>query len=131
MTRGEEYSNMGPMDRKTKIWTIILFSVVLLGLLGYFALNELGGGTIAVITVDGVEYDRIDLSKVTESYDIDIDTQYGHNTVHVEPGRISVTEADCPDGICVAQGAIDKGGVPIVCMTHRLVVKIEGSGIDA
>ncbi len=131
MTRGEEYSNMGPMDRKTKIWTIILFSVVLLGLLGYFALNELGGGTIAVITVDGVEYDRIDLSKVTESYDIDIDTQYGHNTVHVEPGRISVTEADCPDGICVAQGAIDKGGVPIVCMPHRLVVKIEGSGIDA
>ncbi len=131
MTRGEEYSNMGPMDRKTKIWTIILFSVVLLGLLGYFAMNELGGGTIAVITVDGVEYDRIDLSKVTESYDIDIDTQYGHNTVHVEPGRISVTEADCPDGICVAQGAIDKGGVPIVCMPHRLVVKIEGSGIDA
>ncbi len=131
MTRGEEYSNMGPMDRKTKIWTIILFSVVLLGLLGYFALNELGGGTIAVITVDGVEYDRIDLSKVTESYDIDIDTQYGHNTVHVEPGRISVTEADCPDGVCVAQGAIDKGGVPIVCMPHRLVVKIEGSGIDA
>ena len=131
MTRGEEYSNMGPMDRKTKIWTIILFSVVLLGLLGYFALNELGGGTIAVITVDGVEYDRIDLSKVTESYDIDIGTQYGHNTVHVEPGRISVTEADCPDGICVAQGAIDKGGVPIVCMPHRLVVKIEGSGIDA
>lgn len=131
MTRGEEYSNMGPMDRKTKIWTIILFSVVLLGLLGYFALNELGGGTIAVITVDGVEYDRIDLSKVTESYDIDIDTQYGHNTVHVEPGRISVTEADCPDGICVAQGAIDKGGVPIVCMPHRLVVKIEGSAIDA
>ena len=131
MTRGEEYSNMGPMDRKTKIWTIILFSVVLLGLLGYFALNELGGGTIAVITVDGVEYDRIDLSKVTESYDIDIDTQDGHNTVHVEPGRISVTEADCPDGICVAQGAIDKGGVPIVCMPHRLVVKIEGSGIDA
>ena len=131
MTRGEEYSNMGPMDRKTKICTIILFSVVLLGLLGYFALNELGGSTIAVITVDGVEYDRIDLSKVTESYDIDIDTQYGHNTVHVEPGRISVTEADCPDGICVAQGAIDKGGVPIVCMPHRLVVKIEGSGIDA
>ncbi len=131
MTRGEEYSNMGPMDRKTKIWTIILFSVVLLGLLGYFALNELGGGTIAVITVDGVEYDRIDLSKVAESYDIDIDTQYGHNTVHVEPGRISVTEADCPDGVCVAQGAIDKGGVPIVCMPHRLVVKIEGSGIDA
>ena len=119
------------MDRKTKIWTIIFLAVALLGLLGWWALSSLGGGAVAVITLDGVEYDRIDLSKVTESYDIEIDTQYGHNTVHVEPGRISVTEADCPDGICVAQGAIDKGGVPIVCMPHHLVVKIEGSDIDA
>ena len=119
------------MDRKTKIWTIILAGVALLGILGWLALENLGGGTAAVITVDGEEYDRIDLSKVTESYDIQIDTQYGHNTVHVEPWRISVTEADCPDGICVAQGAIDKGGVPIVCMPHHLEVKIEGGDIDA
>ena len=119
------------MDKKTKIWTMILFAVVLLGLLCWWALSSLGSGTIAVITLDGEEYDRIDLSKVTESYDIRIDTGYGYNTVHVEPGRISVTEADCPDGICVAQGAIDKGGVPIVCMPHHLVIKIEGSEIDA
>ena len=118
------------MDKKTKIWIGILLSVVLLGLLGFFALSRLGGGTIAVITVDGQEYQRIDLSRVTESYDIEIDTKYVHNTVHVAPGRIAVTQADCPDGICVAQGAIDRGGVPIICMPHRLVVKIEGSGID-
>lgn len=118
------------MDKKTKIWIAVLLSVVLLGLLGFFALSRMGGGTIAVITVDGQEYKRIDLSRVTESYDIEIDTKYGHNTVHVEPGRIAVTQANCPDGICVAQGAIDRGGVPIICMPHRLVVKIEGSGID-
>ena len=118
------------MDKKTKIWIGILLAVVALGLLGFFALSHLGEGTIAVITVDGEEYRRIDLSRVTESYDIEIDTQYGHNTVHVAPGRIAVTQADCPDGICVAQGAIDRGGVPIICMPPRLVVKIEGSGID-
>lgn len=130
MTTGGYYSKLLHMDKKTKIWIAVLLSVVLLGLLGFFALSRLGGGTIAVITVDGQEYKRIDLSRVTESYDIEIDTKYGHNTVHVEPGRIAVTQADCPDGICVAQGAIDRGGVPIVCMPHRLVVKIEGSGID-
>ena len=130
MTTGGYYSKLLHMDKKTKIWIAVLLSVVLLGLLGFFALSRLGGGTIAVITVDGQEYQRIDLSRVTESYDIEIDTKYGHNTVHVAPGRIAVTHADCPDGICVAQGAIDRGGVPIVCMPHRLVVKIEGSGID-
>ena len=130
MTTGGYYSKLLHMDKKTKIWIAVLLSVVLLGLLGFFALSRLGGGTIAVITVDGQEYQRIDLSRVTESYDIEIDTKYGHNTVHVEPGRIAVTQANCPDGICVAQGAIDRGGVPIICMPHRLVVKIEGSGID-
>ena len=130
MTTGGYYSKLLHMDKKTKIWIAVLLSVVLLGLLGFFALSRLGGGTVAVITVDGQEYQRIDLSRVTESYDIEIDTKYGHNTVHVAPGRIAVTEADCPDGICVAQGAIDRGGVPIICMPHRLVVKIEGSGID-
>ena len=130
MTTGGYYSKLLHMDKKTKIWIAVLLSVVLLGLLGFFALSHLGGGTIAVITVDGQEYKRIDLSRVTESYDIEIDTKYGHNTVHVAPGCIAVTQADCPDGICVAQGAIDRGGVPIVCMPHRLVVKIEGSGID-
>ena len=130
MTTGGYYSKLLHMDKKTKIWIAVLLSVVLLGLLGFFALSRLGGGTIAVITVDGQEYKRIDLSRVTESYDIEINTKYGHNTVHVAPGRIAVTQADCPDGICVAQGAIDRGGIPIVCMPHRLVVKIEGSGID-
>ena len=72
------------MDKKTKIWIAVLLSVVLLGLLGFFALSRLGGGTIAVITVDGQEYQRIDLSRVTESYDIEIDTKYGYNTVDGE-----------------------------------------------
>ena len=130
MTTGGYYSKLLHMDKKTKIWIAVLLSVVLLGLLGFFALSRLGGGTIAVITVDGQEFRRIDLSRVTGSYDIEISTKYGHNTVHVAPGRIAVTQADCPDGICVAQGAIDRGGIPIVCMPHRLVVKIEGSGID-
>ena len=119
------------MDKKTKIWILALGLCCLAGLLLWLALSTLGGGTVAVISVDGAEYERIDLSKVTESYDIEIDTRYGHNTVHVEPGRISVSDADCPDGICVAQGAIDRGGVPIICMPHRLVIQIEGSGIDA
>ena len=130
MTTAGTYFKLLHMDKKTKIWIVVLLAVVLLGLLGFFALSHLGGGTIAVITVDGQEYKRIDLSQVTESYDIEIDTKYGHNTVHVAPGRIAVTQADCPDGICVAQGAIDRGGVPIICMPHRQVVKIEGSGID-
>ncbi len=86
---------------------------------------------MAVIAIDGEEFKRIDLSAVKEAYDLSIDTEYGHNTVHVAPGSIAITEADCPDGVCVHMGAISTGGVPIVCMPHRLIVQIEGGDLDA
>ena len=87
-------------------------------------------GTTAVITIDGEEYRRIDLSKVKESYEFEIKTQYGSNTVLVEPGAISVSSADCPDKICIHQGRLTQAGIPIVCMPHRLVIRIEGEEID-
>lgn len=114
------------MEKKTKIW-ILIFAAVIVLCCGLFAVQVFSAdGTVAVISINGVEYDRIDLSKVKESYDIEIETEWGCNTVHVEPGAISVTEADCPDHICVQRGAITQSGIPIICMPHRLIIEIEG-----
>ena len=55
------------MDRKTKKWIIILAAVVIAGLVSYCLAMSTGGGTVAVISIDGEEYEQIDLSKVTES----------------------------------------------------------------
>ncbi len=119
------------MDKKTKIWIIALAAVCLVCIILFLLLSRLGGGTIAVVRVDGEEILRVNLSTVTQEYDYDVDTEYGHNTIHIAPGCISVSEADCPDGICVAQGAISSSGVPIICMPHHLTVKIESDDIDA
>ena len=45
----------------------------------------------------------------------------------VKDGKVSVTEADCPDKVCVNTGEISKSGDTIVCLPHKLVVEIEGS----
>lgn len=111
------------------MWIIIFSTVVLIGSL-LFAFFVNSGGTVAHISIDGKEYDVIDLSKVKESYNIEINSEYGYNVIHVEPGAISVTESNCPDLICVHQGKLTGGGVPIVCMPHRLVIQIEGVNID-
>ena len=118
------------MDRNTKIWilALLLFCALCLGL--FFALRQPAGGTVAVISVDGDVLDRIDLSQVKESYDIEVDTGYGLNLVHVEPGGVSVIAADCPDKVCMAMGQLRDDGIPIVCMPHHLVIEIEGSEID-
>ena len=47
----------------------------------------------------------------------------GSNTIVVADGRIRVEQATCPDKLCVKQGAIRDGTVPIVCLPHRLVIE--------
>ena len=41
------------MDRKTKKWIIILAAVVIAGLVSYCLAMSTGGGTVAVISIDG------------------------------------------------------------------------------
>ena len=117
------------MKKTNLIWGLIFAALVAVGLLTYFLLGR-GAGTVAVVSVDGEEIERVDLTKVRAPRDLEIDTEYGHNTVHIEPGAISVTEADCPDHICMLQGKLTGEGIPIVCMPHRLIIYIEGDALD-
>lgn len=52
----------------------------------------------------------------------------GYNIVEIKDGKVQVTEADCPDKICVTSGFISAPGETIVCMPHRVVVEINGGG---
>ena len=91
------------MKMKSKHIFILLLAAALLCAGGFLLIRNADTGSVAVIRVDGQVRDRIDLSKVEESYEISIDTEYGHNTILVEPGAISVIDADCPDHVCIKQ----------------------------
>ena len=56
--------------------------------------------------------------------DMLISTESGYNRIIVSDGAVAVTEADCPDNVCVKTGAISDGGVPIICLPHRLEIRI-------
>lgn len=94
-------------------------------------------GTMATVTVQGSVIQTIDLSQVDEPYSFTVTTpdESGENTIEVASGRIRVSHADCPDGICVSTGWISSRGTPIVCLPHGLTVTIsqggESDGIDA
>ena len=58
----------------------------------------------------------------------------GCNVIVIRDNVCKVTEADCPDGICVRHGGISHKGEAIICLPHRLVVEIAGDaegGADA
>ncbi|NLV91159.1 MAG: NusG domain II-containing protein [Firmicutes bacterium] len=93
------------------------------------------GDIIAVISVDNQPIQRINLSRVQEPYTLPIRPDSSrYNLLAIEPGRIRVLEANCPNQIDVRQGWISDSTRSIVCVPNRLVVRIESSdnslGID-
>ena len=106
---------------KTRTW-ILIFAGVLVSccILTYILWKDHGNKKDINISLDGKIIYRIDLNEVKDPYTIKIDAEDGgYNIVYVEHGRITVTDADCPDRICVHQGDI----LPIVCMPHKLVIE--------
>lgn len=79
-------------------------------------------GDVAVLLIDGEETARFSLSENTERV---IETAWGSNTLVIEDGKAQIRVADCPDGICAAHLPISCVGETIVCLPHRLVVKVE------
>ena len=48
--------------------------------------------------------------------------------IEITEGGVRMKEADCPDQICVSRGLIQKSGQSIVCLPHRLVIRLEQVG---
>lgn len=114
--------------KSTKFWIILIAALLAVSVLG--AVLTLGGRTSAAtanIYLDGQCIRSIDLSQVTEPWSFTVEGSAGTNTVLVEPGRICVSHADCPDQVCVNQGWISNSVVPIVCLPNRLVIQIGDS----
>lgn len=76
---------------------------------------------VAEIYVDGKLVQTAELSVDDEFI---IDTESGYNRITIRNGSISVSEADCPDKTCVNTGTISTGVVPIICLPHRLEIRV-------
>lgn len=90
------------------------------------------GGHIARVYVDGELLYSIDLDTLTEQKVYTVETRRGVNVIVAEPGRIRVESADCPDRVCVDFGWLTDSAAPIVCLPHRLVIRLTGeTSVDA
>ena len=86
----------------------------------------------ARIYQDGECIRTIELDRVDAPFSFTVEWEGGYNLIEVERGRIRVSAADCPDQVCVKQGWISGGAVPIICLPHRLTIEIVdgGGGLD-
>ena len=118
----------------TRKWVISFVIVCILSLAGMLAVRTASTAhSVAVVTVSGKEVLRIDLSRVTSPYTFEVNGKNGKNTVSVSPGRIAITDADCPDRLCVKHGPLRNSYSPIVCLPNRVVITFadERDEVDA
>lgn len=48
----------------------------------------------------------------------------GYNVVVIEDGAVQVTEASCPDQICVKKGPTSQTADPIACLPNGLILEV-------
>lgn len=111
--------------KSTKFWIILIAIIAVAAVVGTYVVYTAAPGTVAKVYSEGELVREIDLSRVTEAYSFTVTSaDGGENVVSVEPGRICVSSADCPDKICVNQGWADSGAAPIVCLPNELVIRL-------
>lgn len=65
---------------------------------------------------------------LTENRNIRITDAHGnYNIICITHGTVQITEADCNNQDCVRQGKISRSGQSIICLPHRLVIRIKGA----
>ncbi len=101
---------------------ILILAVAGLGILAFAFLTG-GGGASVEVSVDGRIIAVYPLSDNREEV---INTPEGKNRLEIKDGRVRVTDADCPDKLCVNQGWISMKGQSVICLPHKLTVKITG-----
>lgn len=115
--------------------------IILLAALLLFSLAGFGGVSLysrlttkepeAVVYLDGEEQGRYPLS---EDATVEIRQPDGsYNILQIQDGKAEITEASCPDKVCVSHRPVNGQGESLVCLPNKAVVEIENgaeSGVD-
>ena len=117
------------LSNKKRADLILIVALLLLAGVLYLTLNaNRQEGGVAVVRVNGVE---------TERHSLAVDGTFplngGTNILVIRDGQAWLSEADCPDLLCVKQGKIHYTGQVITCLPNRLTVTVEGgesNGVD-
>ena len=117
---------MEQKERKKYIRDLIFVGALLIAALLVLLVirnrQERETGTDAVVTVRTVDGDAV--------YPLNKDGVFslngGTNTLVIENGEAWVSEANCPDKVCMGMGKISKNGEFIACLPNQVIIVVEG-----
>ena len=114
------------MKKNDIILIAVLLVVALLtaGGMRIWQMNNTKDTANVVVTIDGEVYGTYPLSEDrTERIEL---PDGSYNILVISDGYADVTEASCPDQICVKHNHIRYSKESIVCLPNKVVVTVEG-----
>ena len=105
----------------------IMLAVAFAAIMIFAFASEREAPTACVIEINGEEFARYDLPAITGEKVIEIDNEYGRNTIIIDKNGAAVTHSNCADKYEVKAGKITSSGQSLICLPHRLTVRLEGA----
>lgn len=118
------------MKKPSKNDLFLIAFILLAALAIYLCVRPGKTGAWAVITIDGMETARYPLYKERT---VTLGGADAYNVLQIADGAARITDANCGDHTCMRTGAVAREGEVIVCLPHRLTVRIEdgaNAGLD-
>jgi hypothetical protein len=101
-----------------------LVILLIVGLLSTFAVSSAGDlGTHVKISIAGELYGTYSLD---DDRIITIDNNENYNKIVIKDGKVFMSDADCPNKVCVKHSPIDSTGESIVCLPNKVLIEIVG-----
>ena len=102
---------------------IILIACAALAAGVLYIFNALGAGAAenVTITADGAIWREVPLLSDSR---LEFNDGDRYNLIVVQDATVRMEEANCPDKLCVKQGAVSDAHSVIVCLPNRLVIRL-------
>lgn len=116
-----------------KKWDVIIIAALIIisfipeGVMSISNINRHNTLYVEVYS-EGKLYKKLPLNKDSGDTSITIDNELGENIIEINNEQVKIIDADCHDKICVKAHAISKPGESLICLPHKLVVRIIGEG---
>lgn len=129
MGRSAVPADLNTMKRNDRILIVVLIILGLIGVGGVALYSKLSTKEPeAVVYLEGKEKGRYALS---DNITIEIRQENGDcNILEIKNGKAQITEASCPDKVCVRHRPVSRQGESLICLPNQMVVEIE-NGEDA
>ncbi len=97
---------------------LIIASVLIIGFSPIWLRNTENAEKYSVM-LDGKEIYSLPSNRDTL---VSVEARHGRVLISVENGRASIVESDCPKGICIHTGKIERSGQTIACVPNKLII---------